>query len=78
MAESGDTIIILPPDKIATIMEEYFNSSMFKEPLHVTDLKASDLGYAFTLSFSGTKAPQKIVDLTKIQESKPVTVRKKA
>lgn len=76
MSELGDTIIILPPDKVAVIMEQHFNTSMFKDPLKVIDLKATDLGYAFTLSFDSEQQPQKVIDMT---DAKPkAVVRKKA
>ncbi len=50
--EEGDSVIILSSELIASVMESYFNTSMFKLPVSVVDLSPSSEGYAFTLAFN--------------------------
>lgn len=51
MANSGDAVILLSSDLIATVMQRYFREEMFKLPVTVVDLSATEAGYAFNISF---------------------------
>jgi len=36
---------------IATVMEAYFNAELFRHPVAIVDLQATETGYAFSLTF---------------------------
>lgn len=52
MAEQeADFVTILSSELIATVMEQYFNKSMYKQRVKVVDLKPTETGYMFSLAF---------------------------
>ena len=48
---NADTVIILSSELIAAITEEYFNKTMFKQEVRIVDLKPTENGYLFSISF---------------------------
>ena len=63
----GDTIIILSPDTIQTIVQAWFND-LFTRSVTIVDTAPSDTGYAFTLTFSHTRTQ------TPLQGQKPTPI----
>ena len=52
MAElTADTVVILSSELIARITEQYFNKTMFKQPVEIVDLKPTETGYMFSIAF---------------------------
>ena len=52
MAErDADTVVILSSELISKITEEYFNKTMFKQKVEIVDLKPTDSGYMFSVTF---------------------------
>ena len=49
--QDADTVIILSSELIAEVMEVHFNKVMFKQKVHIVDLKPTETGYAFSLAF---------------------------
>lgn len=47
----ADFVTILSSELIATVVEAYFNTVMYKVPVKVVDLKPTSDGYAFSLAF---------------------------
>lgn len=48
---AADTVIMLSAELIEQVMQEYFNKKMFKQQVCITESKATEAGYAFTLAF---------------------------
>lgn len=53
----ADTIIILSSELIASVMQEYFNKSMFKQKVEIVDLKPTETGYMFSIAFTPKVKP---------------------
>lgn len=47
----ADFVTILSSELIATVVEAYFNTVMYKVPVRIVDLKPTSDGYAFSLAF---------------------------
>ena len=49
--EQADFTVVLSSDLISQVMEQYFNTDMFKMAVRVVDLQAKGDAYAFNLAF---------------------------
>lgn len=56
MAENdADVVIMLSSEKIAEVMEGYFNRVMLKQKVKVVDLQPTASGYAFSVAYIPTE-----------------------
>lgn len=76
---TADTVVILSSELIARITEQYFNKTMFKQPVEIVDLKPTETGYMFSIAFVATQKQQQkpamSVDTTKWLEGMPEDIK---
>ena len=57
-SQEADFITIVSSEMIADVMQDYFNKHMYKKKVAIVDLKPTESGYMFSLSFVLDKKTQ--------------------
>ena len=65
--EEADFITIVSSEMIADVMQDYFNKHMYKKKVVIVDLKPTETGYMFSLSFAVDKPP---ITTVQVEESR--------
>lgn len=58
--DNADTVVILSSQLISQIVEQYFNSTMFRQSVEIVDLQPTEKGYLFSIVFKDTALMQRV------------------
>ena len=59
-SQEADFITIVSSEMIADVMQDYFNRHMYKKKVAIVDLKPTESGYMFSLSFTAPTQQQSV------------------